>query len=54
MTTLRTISTPIINAAAAFALSFLLISGTVSMPANTAAPASPSASGAAVNAAYSA
>jgi len=34
MTNLRTFSTPIINAAAAFALSFALISGTVSIPAN--------------------
>lgn len=34
MTNLRTFSTPIIYAAAAFALSFALISGTVSTPAN--------------------
>ena len=34
MTNLRSFSTPIINAAAAFALSFALISGTVSIPAN--------------------
>jgi hypothetical protein len=41
MTNLRTFSTPIINAAAAFALSFALISGTVTMPANAAPKAAP-------------
>lgn len=41
MTNLRTFSTPIINAAAAFALSFALISGTVSMPASAPAETAP-------------
>jgi hypothetical protein len=41
MTNLRSFSTPIVNAAAAFALSFALISGTVTMPANATAPTAP-------------
>lgn len=41
MTNLRTFATPIINAAAAFALSLALISGTVTTPDNTATAAAP-------------
>ena len=50
MTNLQNFSTPIVNAAAAFALSFALISGTVSMPANATSQAAPVAA----NAVYSA
>ncbi len=50
MINLRSFSTPIINAAAAFALSFALISGTVSMPANATSQAAPVAA----NSVYSA
>ena len=41
MTNFRSFSTPIVNAAAAFALSFALISGTVSMPGNATSQAAP-------------
>ncbi|WP_298286601.1 hypothetical protein [Novosphingobium sp.] len=41
MTNLRNFATPIINAAAAFALSLALISGTVTTPVNTAPTAAP-------------
>jgi hypothetical protein len=43
MTNLRTFSTPIINAAAAFALSLALIGGTVTTPVETAAKSAPAA-----------
>jgi hypothetical protein len=41
MINLRTFATPIVNAAAASALSLALISGTVTTPANTAPAAAP-------------
>ncbi len=43
MTNLNTFTAPILNAAAAFALSLALISGTVSIPANTPSAAAPAA-----------
>lgn len=50
MINLRSFSTPIVNAAAAFALSFALISSTVSLPANAASKTAPVAA----NSVYSA
>ena len=43
MTNLRTFATPIINAAAALALSLALISGTVTTPVNATSAAAPAA-----------
>jgi hypothetical protein len=41
MTNLRTFTAPILNAAAAFALSLALISGTVTTPVNAASQTAP-------------
>lgn len=50
MTTIRTFTTPIFSAAAAFALSLALVSGTVAAPAQSPLHTAP----AAINSVYSA